>query len=119
MSSLDRDIAGKALTLTLADQVGIVRQRLAAAGDRSALTIVKQGSMRVTLVALAAGGVLESHRADGPITVQVLEGSLEFEADGHVHSLMPGSLFALASLEPHRVTSAGGSVFLLTVAVEK
>lgn len=115
MSSLQRDITGSALTLRLQDEIQAVRESLAAVDERIGRTLLKNGPLRVTLVALKPGGTLRSHRADGPITVQVLEGAVEFEVEGKSHPLPTGTLFSLAPGLPHAVTSEGGGVFLLTV----
>jgi quercetin dioxygenase-like cupin family protein len=78
---------------------------------------VKNGSLRATLVGLAAGGTLASHSADGPITVHVLEGAIELEANEQTWSLSSGSLLALDAGIVHDVRAPAGGVFLLTVAL--
>jgi quercetin dioxygenase-like cupin family protein len=70
---------------------------------------------RVTLVGLKAGGTLRSHRADGPITIHVVEGAIDFEVGGTVWPLPAGTLFSLEAGMAHSVTSADGGIFLLTV----
>ena len=94
---------------------GRSRGQLAAGGERTARTIIKDGQLRVTLVGLGATGTMKPHKADGPITVQVLEGEIEFEAEGERRMLAVGSLFALAAGLTHSVASREGGVFLLTV----
>jgi quercetin dioxygenase-like cupin family protein len=115
MSPVQRSITGT-LRLSLQDEIRIVRDQLRTTGERTARTLVKHGPLRTTLVGLAAGGTLKSHKADGPITVQVLEGTVEFEADGERWTLPTGSLLALESGITHSVSAPDGGVFLLTVA---
>ena len=43
-------------------------------GNRNAITLLKTQAMRVVLVAMHAGTVIPTHRAEGPIAVQPLEG---------------------------------------------
>jgi len=109
-------VSGPALAFTLEHEVQLVRDQLATA-TRSARTLVKNGPLRATVMGLAPGGELASHSADGPITVQVIEGAIEFEAGGTSWPLPAGSLFALDAGIPHRVRAPRGGIFLLTVAV--
>jgi quercetin dioxygenase-like cupin family protein len=113
---VQRPVSGPALAFTLGDETRIVRDQLATA-TRSARTLFKNGALRATVMGLAPGGELASHSADGPITVHVLEGAIDFEAEGKSWPLPTGSLFALDAGIPHRVRAPEGGVFLLTVAV--
>ena len=61
------------------------------------------------------GGSLHPHKADGPITVQVLEGEVEFTVGETAHALSAGTLLALDGGITHAVHSAHGGIFLLTV----
>lgn len=117
MSSLQHAVTGTALTFSLEEEMRIVRGNLAEVDERIGRTLLKNGPLRVTLVALKPGGALQPHHSEGPITVQVLEGSVEFEADGKVHQLPAGTLFSLAPRIVHSVTSATGGIFLLTLAL--
>ena len=81
MSPVQHPISGPALALDLAEELRVVHEQLATT-SRTARTLVKNGALRVTLMGIAAGGALASHSADGPITVHVLEGTIEFEAEG-------------------------------------
>lgn len=115
MSSLDHTITGNALAISLEDEIRLVRADLAAATERIGRTVLKNGPLRVTLVALKPGGALPSHRSEGPITVQVLEGTMEVRAGEANHRLPPGAIFALAGGIQHSVLSEGGGIFLLTL----
>ena len=115
MSPARDRVTASALVVDLASEIRTVHEQLGT-NTRSARTLVKNGSLRATLIGLGAGGELASHKADGPITVQVLEGAIEFEADGRLHALSVGSLFALEGGLVHAVRSRDGGVFLLTVS---
>lgn len=115
MSPVQRPISGPALAFTLDDEMRTVRGQLGAA-SRIARTLVKNGPLRATLIGLAPGGHLAPHSTEGPITVQVLEGEIEFEAEGVTRSLGAGMLLALGAEVVHSARSAAGGIFLLTVA---
>lgn len=115
MSPVQRPVSGPVLAFTLADELRIVHEQLATT-SRTARTLVKNGPLRATLIGLGAGGELARHSADGPITVHVLEGTIEFEAEGQTYPLPAGSLFALDAGIVHAVRSREGGIFLLTVA---
>ncbi|HEU4629981.1 MAG TPA: cupin domain-containing protein [Gemmatimonadaceae bacterium] len=115
MSPVQHPVSGPALAFSLADELRTLHEELARTERRIGRTLVKDGPLRVTLVGLRAGGELRPHRAAGPITVQVLEGEVEFEAEGKRWPLATGTLLALEAGITHAVRSAGGGVFLLTV----
>ncbi|CAN5657311.1 hypothetical protein BH23GEM11_BH23GEM11_18000 [soil metagenome] len=118
MSSFDRALSGQPLQFHLPSEreriTGSERQE---AHGRSGRTLVKDGPLRVNLVALGPGETLAEHHAPGPISVQVLEGSIRFTTGGAHHDLHAGELLALGADTPHSVTSEGGGVFLLTLAL--
>lgn len=87
-------------------------------GRHMGTTLVKTPALRVVLQAMRRGARLSPHRAPGPITVQVLEGELRFEAGDDVVYLRAGELLALPTRETHAVEAVRDSVFLLTISVE-
>jgi len=117
MSPVQHPVTGHVLVFSLADEMRAVRDALGTARERVGRTLVKDGPLRVTLVAVGAGGGLEAHRAEGPISVHVLEGEIAFEAEGRTWTLGPGDLLALDRGIPHAVRSERGGVFLLTVVL--
>jgi quercetin dioxygenase-like cupin family protein len=118
MSSIDRPLSGEALHFRLGSGPlpELIDEHLVQRAGRSARTLVKDGPLRVTLVALREGGALSEHSAGGPITVHVLSGGIRFTAGAKEWDLGPGELLSLGAGVPHSVTSPGGGVFLLTVA---
>jgi quercetin dioxygenase-like cupin family protein len=87
-------------------------------GSRNAMTLLKGQRLRVMLVAMHAGTVIPSHRADGPISLQVIEGALTCSADAQTVMLRQGQLLTLQAGMPHAVEAREESVFLLTLATE-
>jgi quercetin dioxygenase-like cupin family protein len=118
MSSLDRPLSGEALHFRLGDGPlpDLIDVALVQRAGKSARTLVKDGPLRVTLVALGEGGALSEHRAVGPITVHVLSGGIRLTVGEKEWELGPGELLSLGAEIPHAVHSSGGGVFLLTVA---
>ena len=118
MSPADRTLASDALRFRLEDeQARLNDPALLERSGRNARTLVKQGSLRVTLVTVGAGGKIAPHRAAGPITVQVLSGDIRFHAAGQNHRLAAGDLLALNARIEHEVASDAGGSFLLTVVL--
>lgn len=115
MSSMQRTIDGDALVQHLTEDARMIDQELLAKHGRTARTLVKVGSLRLTLMAIAAGGALPPHSTDGPVSIHLLEGAIVFEAQGQAYSLVPGDVLALAAGVEHSAHSTTGARFLLTV----
>jgi quercetin dioxygenase-like cupin family protein len=84
--------------------------------DRNAITVYKTNGLRIVLVALHEGAVIAKHTAGGIISVQVLEGEIEFTTDEQSVMLKKEQMIALHKGLPHSVTALKESVFLLTLA---
>jgi len=115
MSSLDRTIDGDALVRHLTLDEATIDQGLVARHGRSARTLVKEGPLRLTLIALAPGGVLPEHAADGPISVHVVDGQFLFSAAGGEYPLHERDVLIVAAGVRHSARSETGGTFLLTV----
>jgi quercetin dioxygenase-like cupin family protein len=115
MSSLHRTIDGDVMVRHLKRDEQMIDPTLLARHGRTARTLVKEGPLRLTLIALAAGGSIPSHRAEGPVTIHLLEGDVVFDVEESQYPLVPGEVLVLASGLRHEVRSSAGCVFLLTV----
>jgi quercetin dioxygenase-like cupin family protein len=62
---------------------------------RAGKTLVKEGSLRITLVALKKGTVLPSHQVAGPVSIQTIRGCLRLTTDTGDMDLPAGALIAL------------------------
>lgn len=116
MSSLNRKVSGDVLLYHLADDEQLIDQALLAKHGRSSRTLVKEGPLRLTVVALGAGGELAAHHAPGVVTIHVLEGEISLAVAGTDHEMKPKDLLVMEPGVEHSARSAGGGVFLLTVA---
>ena len=114
MSSLDRSLDEVRIHHLHQDQC-LIDPSLLARHGRSARTLVKDGPLRLTIVAIGPGGTLPAHSAAGPITIHLLEGEVTVSALKRDYALGPGDLLVLAPGTEHAARSALGGVFLLTV----
>lgn len=115
MSSMHRTLEGDVLVHHLTEDERTIDQSLLARQGRSSRTLVKEGLLRLTLIALAPGGDLERHRAAGPVTMHVIKGEIVFSVPGREYAVTVGDILALAPGVEHAAHSVKGGVFLLTV----
>jgi quercetin dioxygenase-like cupin family protein len=116
--SLNRPLSGQPLIVNLdAIEAGARSEHREGYAGRYARTLVKDGRLRVTMIALEKGSAIPEHRAEGPITVQVLNGSIRFTTNGSEHRLDRGALLSLAANVPHSVAADEDAAFLLTVSL--
>ncbi|HWK59462.1 MAG TPA: cupin domain-containing protein [Parapedobacter sp.] len=85
-------------------------------GPRNAITVFKSERLRLVLIALHSGAELPTHAADGTISVQVLEGYIQFTTDNESVELGEGQVVTLHEKIPHSVLALEESLFLLTLA---
>ncbi len=115
MSSLRRTLDGDVRIHHLTQDQRLIDPSLLARHGRSARTLVKEGPLRLTIVAIAPGGTLPAHSTGEPVTIHVLEGEVTVCALDHEYLLAPGDLLVLAPGLEHAARSAAGGTFLLTV----
>lgn len=117
MSSPHRMLTSDALHVRLATELeALVPSDPAPAGARYARTIVRTDTLRVTLIVLGTGGVIETHRTEWPVSIHVLRGNLLVQAAGETFSLGADELLALRGGVEHDVTAMTDAAFLLTVS---
>jgi quercetin dioxygenase-like cupin family protein len=85
------------------------------AADHAAKMIAKHSTIRVLLMALKPGGKVHEHHADGAITVQGVDGRVEFRVGESVVALTRGHLLTVAAGVPHSVIGIDESALLLTM----
>ena len=118
MPSIERPLSGDVLVFRLHEERAHAADPAAVRrGGPSARTLLKDGPMRVTLIVLGPGARIAEHAAEGPITVQPLDGVITFMALGEEHELRPGDLLSVGIGVRHALASADGGSFLLTVAL--
>lgn len=62
---------------------------------RKSIALHKANGITVMLMALSAGAELKEHIAPGPITIQVIKGSIAFNAEGKSLRLTNGQMMGL------------------------
>jgi quercetin dioxygenase-like cupin family protein len=115
MTPVNRILSGDVLAFDLDAEMRTAREELMGRPTRIARTLVKEGTLQLTLIGIGPGGAIGSHQADAPITIFVLEGEIMLEAGGEIHHLSNGSLAALDSGIRHAVSAPRGGFFLLTL----
>ena len=87
--------------------------------DRNSVTIFKSETMRIMLLGLHENAELKPHKANGVISVQVLEGKINFTAEQQSFLIEKGQMLALQENITHSVMALTESFFLLTLAMNK
>jgi quercetin dioxygenase-like cupin family protein len=83
--------------------------------DRNAITVFKTNGLRIVLIALHEGAEMTRHTANGIISLQVLEGQLQFNTGTQSVELNKGQMLALHERIPHSVRAIKETTFLLTL----
>lgn len=115
MSPVERQLDGPVLVHHLRKDQQTIERDLVQKHGHSARTLVKEGPLRLTLIAVAPGGSIPVHKADGPVSVQLIEGDASVDATGSSYRLVVGDVIVLAAGVEHAVTSKEGCLLLLTV----
>jgi quercetin dioxygenase-like cupin family protein len=82
-------------------------------------TLIKTPHVEVIRIVLPAGKFIADHKAPGEITVQCLEGRVNFKTMGQKKELQAGNLLYLLAEETHSVDASEDSSFLLTMVLPK
>jgi quercetin dioxygenase-like cupin family protein len=84
-------------------------------GKRNAITVFKANELNIVLIALHGGSEMARHVANGIISVQVLEGRMQFKTDQQSVELGEGQMLVLHEEVFHSVKAIHQTIFLLTV----
>lgn len=115
---VQRPLAGDSLRFNLAEETQRIDPAALERTGRSGRTLVKDGPLRIALIALAPGGTIPEHQTDGHVSVQVLRGDARISFDGNAWDLGAGDLITIGGGVPHDVASTNGADLLLTVSLE-
>jgi len=94
-------------------------ERAWADNDRHGSSLVKGDGINVALMMLKKGAKLQEHHTRAPITVQVIEGKINFVAKGKAQVATAGMLIALDRAIEHSVEALEESALVLTVGGEQ
>lgn len=115
-----RALDGRLVEIDLNEFIDIIKTESAwKEKDRNAITIFKNDVQTMVLIALHHHALMAEHTAKGCISVQVLEGRIQFKTNERTVSLSKGNMITLGNGIPHSVLAEEESVFLLTVTTQK
>lgn len=84
--------------------------------DRISKTLVKHSDLRIVLIFMKIGTLMQEHKTDATISVHVLSGRLLLKLDGQTVELQAGHLLVLEKGLSHDVKALEESAFLLSIA---
>lgn len=114
----DRVLNGPMLEMNLSELILQLKSENSwKAGDRNSITIFKSPTMRIVLMGMRENAILKPHKAKGVISVQVLEGEINFTTDTQDVLLNREHMVALQENYMHGIVARKDSFFLLTLAM--
>lgn len=84
-------------------------------GSAKTTALLKAEQLEVIRVVLLAGKEMREHKTPGEITVQCIEGRIEFRTPDTVQVLAPGDFMHLAREEPHSLRAITDASALVTI----
>lgn len=119
MTSMSRALTGENLTFDLATQIaelhadeGYVRS------GRVGRTLVKSGSMRLTLTVVAAGVEIGTHHAVSPMTLQPVQGRLRYRVGDNEFEIGVGEVLFFGPGHAQDIRALDDTALLLTISTE-
>ena len=92
-----------------------VRPLGAALGEMRSETLVKTDALEVIRIVMPAGKEIARHDVPGEITVQCLEGNVEFRIGALARELTAGTLLYLEGADEHSLHANEDSSLLVTI----
>ena len=107
-----------AQTHALSGQVIDLRPPAGPGGDGVSTALLKSAQLELIRLVLPRGKAMREHQVPGEITVQCIDGLIEFSAGGASQRLGPGQLVHLAGGQPHALLALDDAVALLTICLQ-
>ena len=116
MTPVSRALTGEHLAFDLAEQVAELRadEKYVRTG-RLGRTLVKEGDLRITMTVLAEGSEVETHHAVEPMTLQVLEGRLQYRIGEERHELAADQFLFFGPGHAKDIRALEDTALLLTI----
>ena len=115
-----RRLAAEVLTFMLGSEDDTLREFAESSKTgRAGKTLVKQGSLRITLVALKNGTALPSHQVAGPVSIQTLRGCLRLTTHKGDVDIPAGGLITLGPGVTHTARAHDDCAILITVTMPR
>lgn len=101
------------------EEEALLQNALSSNTGRTAKTLVKDGRLRLTLVAMREGAEMREHTVEGPASFQCLRGNIQVQLGNETIELAANSLLVLDTGVSHNVTAQRDSTFLITISLDK
>ncbi len=112
----DRTLKAPLLSFSISEEIARLKKEPGwIKGDRNAVTLQKNSNLRVVLITLHKGATLHEHKVEGPITLLVLSGKINFIAGGENVNAESNGFIVLEKAIPHDVEALEDTTFLLTI----
>jgi quercetin dioxygenase-like cupin family protein len=112
-------IRGRLLRYQLpTEQAALLSRATSSAAGRAGKTLAKEGSLRITQLALRKGKRLPSHQVAGAASVQVLQGRLRMRTASGDIDLAAGALAVLDARVAHSALAVTDCAILITMAMQ-
>lgn len=85
--------------------------------DQVTTAILKSAQLELVRLVLPSGKAMREHRVAGEITVQCVEGLIEFTTSTGIRRLGPGQLIHLQGGDAHSLLALADSTALLTICL--
>lgn len=111
-------LGGDALVLDLKEQVdAVIEEARQSNVGHAARTLAKDGPLRLTIIGFKAGATLSDHKAGGPVSIQVLRGSIDVNVAERSERLAEARTLVLGPGVEHSLVAGSEAVILLTVVM--
>jgi quercetin dioxygenase-like cupin family protein len=119
MASMARALTGENLTFDMAMQIAELRKDEGyLRSGRVGRTLVKAGSLRLTLTVVAEGVEIGTHHAVAPMTLQPLEGRLRYRVGEDEFEIGEGEVLFFGPGHAQDIRALEDTALLLTISTE-
>ncbi len=94
-----------------------VRPRGTALAETRTRALLKAEQLEVVRIVLPAGTTMREHQTPGEITVQCIEGRIEFTTPAGVQTMAAGDFIHLPGGEPHALRALEDASALVTICL--
>lgn len=120
MTSMTRALTGKNLTFDLTTQIEELRRDDGyLRSGRVGRTLVKAGTLRLTLTVIGKGVEIGTHHAAAPMTLQPVEGRLRYRIDGDEFEIGEGEVLFFGPGHAQDIRALEDTALLLTISTEE
>jgi len=114
----EHQISGEELALDLKQEgESLLAEARGAAAGRAGRTLVKDGTIRLVLLALKENATIDEHQAPGAVSIQVLRGQVSIGVGSREQVYGEMQTLVLAPNVRHSLAAQQESLVLLTIAV--